>query len=209
MQQNFVTRHLQDNRSRWLCTEQTRWKLLELLFSQWWANDGDAGVTLKQHLLNVLCKCLLGLSKKRISPMNCLSCFSLRQRMEAEYYKDIIITWLYLHRYRSWDTDAWYVLPCVFWAGGKTASYFYRSVEIRCSPPSKHEEFTQYCFNVGPTKATLANIETALVECLVSPCVCWVESLRPNTRAVHTSTLLVGVQLMSRNRFTRDVTELT
>ena len=22
------------------------------------------------------------------------------------------------------------VLPCVFWAGGKTASYFYRSVEI-------------------------------------------------------------------------------
>ena len=59
------------------------------------------------------------------------------------------------------------VLPCVFWASGKTGSYFYRSVEIWRSPPSKHEAFTQYCLNVGPTTATLANIETALVECLV------------------------------------------
>ena len=46
-----------------------------------------------------LVKCLLGPIKKWISPMNCLSRFSCRQRMEAEYYKDIIITWLYLHRY--------------------------------------------------------------------------------------------------------------
>ena len=44
-------------------------------------------------LVNVLCECLLGPSKKkRISPMNCLSCFSSGQRMGAEYYKDIIIT---------------------------------------------------------------------------------------------------------------------
>ena len=27
--------------------------------------------------------------------------------MEAEHYKDII-TWLYLHRYRSWGTDTWW-----------------------------------------------------------------------------------------------------
>ena len=51
--------------------------------------------------------CLLGPSKKRIYPMNCLSRYSRRQRMEAEYYKDII-TWLYLHRYRSRDTDTWW-----------------------------------------------------------------------------------------------------
>ena len=101
----FHHRHLQDNRSRWLCTQQTWWKLLELFVSQWWANDGDTGLTLKQHWLNVLCKCLLGPSKKRRSPINC---FSRRQRMEAEYYKDIIITWLYLHRYRSLDTDTWW-----------------------------------------------------------------------------------------------------
>ena len=102
--------------------------------------------------------------------MNCLSRFSRRRRMEAEYYKDII-TWLYLHRYRFQETDRLHddVLPCVFWAGGKTASYFYRSIEIWCSPPSKHEVFTQYFFNVWPTTATLANIETALVECLVQP----------------------------------------
>ena len=164
----FRHRHLQDNRSRWLCTQQTLWKLLELLVSQWWANDGDAGLTLKQYWLNVLCKCLLGPSKKRISSMNCLSRFSPRHRMQAEYYKDII-TWLYLCRYRSRDTNRLHddVLPCVFWAGGKTASYFYRSVEIWCSPPSKHEAFTQYCFNIGPATATLANIETVLVECLV------------------------------------------
>ena len=34
------------------------------------------------------------------------------------------------------------------------------------------------CFNVGPTTAKLANIETASVECLVWPCVCWAVSLR-------------------------------
>ena len=104
----FCRLHLQDDRSRWLCTQQTQCKLLELLVSQWWANDGSAELTLKQHWLNVLCKCLLGPSKKRISPMNCLSRFSRRQRMEAEYYKDIIITWLYLHRYISRDTDTWW-----------------------------------------------------------------------------------------------------
>ena len=40
--------------------------------------------------------------------------------------------------------------------------------------PSKHEAFTQRCFNVGPTSSTLAqrlqrwpNIETTLIECPV------------------------------------------
>ena len=110
--EKFRHRHLQNNRSRWLCTQKTRCKLLELLVSQWCAND--AGLTLKQHWLNVLCKCLLGPSKKRISPMNCLSHFSRRQRMEAEYYKDIIVTLLYLHRYRSLDTNTWWCTTLCF-----------------------------------------------------------------------------------------------
>ena len=117
--------------------------------------------------------------------MNCLSCFSRIQRMEGEYYKDIIITWPDRSHGMQIHDD---VLPRVFWAGGKTASYFYRSVEIWCSPPSKHEAFTQYCFNVGPTTATLANIETALLWLLGC-----VTALRPNACDVHTSTLLVGV----------------
>ena len=31
--------------------------------------------------------------------------------------------------------------------------------------PNKHEIFNQCCFNVGPASKTVANIETALIEC--------------------------------------------
>ena len=52
---------------------------------------GVAGYVPNKHDENWSCVSVcLALAKKRISPMNCLSRFSRRQRMEAKYYKDII-----------------------------------------------------------------------------------------------------------------------
>ena len=168
---------------------------------------------MKQHWLNVLCKCLLGPSKKRISPMNCLVRFSRRQRMEAEY--EDIITWLYLHRYRSRDTDTWWCTTLCFLGRWEDCIVF-----------------LQICRNMMQSSQQTRGIQPILFKCWANegdagqhwnsigwmPCVALcllggVTGLRPNARAVHTSTLLVGVQcqlqLMSRSLVTREVTELT
>ena len=129
---------------------------------------------LKQHWLNRWCKCLLGPSKKRISPMNCLSRFSCSQRMEAEYYKDIIITWMYLHRYRSRDTDTWWC----------TTLCFLGRWEDRIV-------FLQICKNMMQSSQQTRGIHPILFQCWANdgdagqhwnsigwmPCVCWAVSL--------------------------------
>ena len=170
------------------------------------------GLTLKQHWLNALCKWLLGTSKKRISPMNCLSRFSRRQRMEAEYYKDII-TWLYLHRYRSRDTDRLHddVLPRVFWAGDRlhrisTDLWKYDAVlpaNTRHSPNTvpmlgqrrrRWPTLKQHWLNALCSLALIGKrSESPGPRLCVALCLLGVvTALRPNARAVHTRTLPVG-----------------
>ena len=126
----FRHRHLQDNRSRWLCTQQTRWKLLELLVFQWWANDGDAGLTLKQHRLNVFLSVCLALAKNYPSWTACHAF-----QVDREWRQNII-TWLYLQRYRSRDTDTWWcrqtrgIHPILFqcWANYGDAGQHWNSI---------------------------------------------------------------------------------
>ena len=141
-----------------------------------------------------------------------LSRFSRRQRMEAEYYKDII-TWLYLHRYRSRDTDTWWCTTLCFLGRWEDSIVF-----------------LQICRNMMQSSQQTRGIRSILFQCWANadqhwnsigrmPCVALcllggVTALRLNARVVQiTSTLLVGVQcqlqLMSRSRVMRDVTELT
>ena len=106
-------RHLQDNLSRWLYPTKT----MKIVGAVSFLNDGPMTATLAQYWNsiggNFLCKCLLGPSKKRISPWTTCCAFHVDKRMEAENYKDIK-TWLYLHRYQSRDTDTWWCTTLCF-----------------------------------------------------------------------------------------------
>ena len=128
--------------------------------------------------------------------MSCLSRFSRRQRMEAEYYKDIIITWLYLHRYRSRDTDTWWWTTLCFLGRWEDCIIF-----------------LQICRNMMQSSRQTWGIHPILFQCCANdsdagqywnsigwmPCVALcllsgVTAFKPNACALHRITLLVGVQ---------------
>ena len=147
----------------------------------------------------------LAKAKKGYPPWT--ACRAFHVDREWRNYKEIIITWLYLHRYRSRDTDTWCSTLC-FLGRGEDCIVFLQICRnmMQSSQQTRgiHPILFQCWANYGDADQHWDSIGCVAL-CLLGS----VTASRPNARAVYTSTLLVGLQLMSRSRVTRDVTELT